>query len=62
MNDYYVNGLCLPADLYAMIESECKRRECFSGSWPGVYPVIIDALYAHFNAIECAYEKEDSEK
>lgn len=58
MNGYFVNGLCLPPDLYAMIDNECKRREAFTGIWPGVYPVILDALYSHFNSIEDSYNKE----
>lgn len=62
MNDYFVNGLRLPYDLYAMIDKECKRRDPFHGSWSVVYPVIIDALYAHFNSLEASYNKEDSKK
>lgn len=60
MNDYFVNGLRLPADLYTMIDKECKRKEALSGFWPGVYPVIIEALYSHFNAVEASYKKESS--
>lgn len=62
MSDYFINGLRLPPDLYEMIFKECDRIKCFHGYWPGVHPVIIDALYAHFNSIEASYNKEDSEK
>ncbi len=60
IDDYFVNGLRLPSDLYAMIDKECKRKEAISGVWPGVYPVIIDSLYSHFIAVEASYEKESS--
>lgn len=55
MSDYYVNGLRIPSDLYHMICKECERQEAFSGLWPGVHPVILEALYAHFNSVEASY-------
>ena len=57
-NGYYVNGLFLPPDLYVLIDKECNRRKALSGSWPGVFPVILDALYSHFGAVEASYKKE----
>ncbi len=62
MNDYYINGLRLPPDLYSMIDNECKRQNALTGFWPRVDTVIIDALYAHFNAVEASYSREDSKK
>lgn len=57
--DYFVNGLRLPADLYHMIYNQCKRQEALTGFWPGVYPVIVDALYAHFRSVESSFDKEN---
>lgn len=57
MRVHFLNGFYLPDDLYAMIENECKRQKAFTGIWPGVYPVIVDALYSHFNSIEDSYNK-----
>lgn len=61
MKLHWINCLVLPDDLYSMIENECKRQKALTGLWPGVCNVIIDALYAHFNAVEGSYDKEFKE-
>ncbi len=59
MKDFFISGLRIPADLSSMINSECERQEAISGSWPGVYPVIVEALYEHFNAVQRSYQEDD---
>ena len=59
MSEFLLKGLRLPPDLYSMIDSECKRREELNVFWPGVYPVIIDALYSYFDFLRDCNNKED---